>query len=560
MKVFLTERQKTLLEATLSKIDALFDEDAGLIKRKAGMRSGQHDVRGSAYYALGLLARGASGDIERAQRLISRVLDEQLLCPGEIYHATFKRAPQEPDPPAGNYPWRRISPDARHFADIYLEKTTNAFLQTLREEGMDQNSIIEMERKLEAAVISHFPVVWRTYDPNWREFIGSTFAIVLDWYEDLLNPQLVERLDAAMLEAVNASIDRRLANLYPMNTNVELMHIVMCDYFGYRFDDQRIKDHAAFYAADLYRQYSEFHSFAEYNSPTYCGVDLCVLAQWRRCGKTELIRNIGSMLEAGLWEDVALMYNANLRNLSGGFSRNHEMELSRHTAMFALLYLGIGERGVDFPLHTTEDIHNVTMALCNVEIPEELVESFVTHTGDRQVTKYFRELIERGDPQYNNPLCTVTAWIEKDMMLGGIAGSKNVSGQIHPATLYWKAPGSTMSIRLLRREPGNAFGKGNRTVHYNAKAEKGKLDIDVHIDIQRDMELFFQIDGNGNDIDPAMITPNVWKLPGIIINMDSGGIIPSVIKTERGLEVVYLSEYKGSMARDVSFRIKAELA
>ena len=33
-------------------------------------------------------------------------------------------------------------------------------------------------------------VMWRDYDPNWREFIGTTFAIILNEYPDRIPPDL----------------------------------------------------------------------------------------------------------------------------------------------------------------------------------------------------------------------------------------------------------------------------------------------------------------------------------------------------------------------------------
>lgn len=558
MKGTFTKRQTELISATVGSLDVSYDEQMCLLGRKTLTQGKVHDVRSSAYYALGLLARGKASDVIRADKIINRVLDEQLLYPDEIYHATFKRTPQEPNPPVGNYPWKRIPPVARHFGDIYYEKTNNAFLQILAKDGMSQTEVLLMEKKLEEALISHFPVVWRTYDPNWREFIGSTFAIILDWYEVLLSDATVKRMESSMMETVNASIERRNVNMYPMNTNVELMHIVLCDYFGFRFDDQRIKNHAQFCATDVYRRYTEFKSVAEFNSPTYYGVDLCALAQWRCCGKSSLVRDVGALLESGLWEDIGLFYNAHMRNLAGPFTRNYEMDPGKHTAFFALMYLGLDEYESE-AVKTTEDIHNITMALCGVKIPDTVKESFVRFTGERQVIKHFRELIERGDPEYNNPLCTATAWIEKNIMLGGIAGSKNVSGQIHPATAYWSAPNGVMSMRLLRREPGNDFGKGNRTVHYNARAEKRKLDIDTYINIERDMELFFQIESNGNRLTPSMIESWQWNLPGVVIQVNSNGAIPCVLETERGLEVVYLSKYENEKVRELSFRMTFEL-
>src|SRR5581483_4186844 len=110
-----------------------------------------HLVRETAQYALGLLARHADGDSERASQAIAGVLSQQFDAPDQPYHGTWRRAPEEPAPPAN-------------------------------------------------------PREWDDYDPNWREFIGTALAVTLIEYEPLLPSGLVSRIDAALRRAIAGTL------------------------------------------------------------------------------------------------------------------------------------------------------------------------------------------------------------------------------------------------------------------------------------------------------------------------------------------------------------------
>ena len=112
---------RDLAERSIAWMDRYWDEAAGLFRvpDDALYERGQvgvtaHLVRETAWYALGLLLRDGPGDRVRASRAIDTVLTYQFDAPGQPYHGTWYRFPQEP-------------PDN--------------------------------------------PIVWRDYDPNWREFI-----------------------------------------------------------------------------------------------------------------------------------------------------------------------------------------------------------------------------------------------------------------------------------------------------------------------------------------------------------------------------------------------------
>ena len=42
------------------------------------------------------------------------------------------------------------------------------------------------------------PVMWDDYDPNWRQFVGTTFALILEDFSDRVGPGRVAAIDASI--------------------------------------------------------------------------------------------------------------------------------------------------------------------------------------------------------------------------------------------------------------------------------------------------------------------------------------------------------------------------
>ena len=117
-------------------------------------------VRESTWYAVGLLLRDQPGDRERAAQIMRVALKQQYHDPGKPWDGTFRRSPNEPEPGA------------------------NA-------------------------------VRWHAYDPNWREFIGTTFAIILNEYPDRIPADLRPALTESINYAVAGEIkEKRLSLLH----------------------------------------------------------------------------------------------------------------------------------------------------------------------------------------------------------------------------------------------------------------------------------------------------------------------------------------------------------
>lgn len=548
----LTKEELKLIEQSMSIMDNYYSSEEKLLQYNNGS---DDDVRGSSHYALGLLMRDNPGDLERACEVIKRVIEMQYDAPNEIYHGTFKVTQNQPTPPMGNMNWKEFSPGFAFYLDSTFEKIKNELIDIVTKEAHIFDKKV-VGGYFDKAVNRVLPKVWESYDPNWREFIISTFAVILELFEVRLPKALVEQMDIACKRAVSASIDRYHSDAIPMNTNIVLMHIFIVGYFGERYSNNEWIEHAEKEASNTYNDYMEFKSFAEFNSTTYYGVDLMILGLWRKLLKSEKLVEIGVELEDGLWENIALFYNPNLRNVSGPFARCYEMDMVEHSSLGQFIYMAIEDEAY-LTEENTETSHDPVIALSGSNMPEHLKPYFIKHQKDRQVEKKFRELIERGKPGENRTLCTTTAWIENDIMLGAMSGSRNTSGQLHPVTIYWKAPnGKVCSIRLLRRLKGGHWSQHLRTVMYNSKAQKDRITVEVDFSINEDIELFFEIDADKPETD--QMSPEKWVLPGLTANIKASAPQPKIALANGKLEVIYQYNASDASNKKMNFEITIE--
>src|ERR1019366_8688134 len=174
-------------------------------------------------------------------------------------------------------------------------------------------------------------VMWRNFDPNWRVFIGTTFEMILIEYPDRIPPELAQRLYAAIDRGIEGEIAEK--RLLPSYSNISLMYGALWDFAAAHNKRADWKQQSADWTESVYKLYKQYGAFFEYNSPTYCGVDLYGLALWRSYGSTPRIRDIGGEMEAGLWRDIANLYQPELRNISGPFDRAYGMDMESYVSV-----------------------------------------------------------------------------------------------------------------------------------------------------------------------------------------------------------------------------------
>lgn len=493
----LDPHMRELVLQSLARADQKWDERAGMLWSAEPETSGDtkkneltayqkaiksrlrtdlnHDVRKTSYYALGLLLRDRAGDIERACKALNAVLDQQINRPGQLCHGTFYRSPEESPPPTNPQ-----------------------------------------------------DLLWTHYDPNWRQFIGTTLAIIFEEYEDRIPDLLVERMDKALEKAVEGETnefrsqhrgrsgpkeDKGLENY----TNIALMHAFLWTYSGKRLNRPDWIKAGEDFAAKIYKNFERYGTFEEYNSPTYYGVDLFALALWRSYGPTNLLREMGTELEAELWKDIALHYHAGLKNMAGPYSRAYGMDMNTYNQLTGLWLRTVLE-AKDAPLPETGDFDYAPhFAILGTVIPPEAMEHFERFVGER--------LVERRI----TPEREATSWLGEKYILGAegttltrmvASRGEPASHQYYPVTVHWKTPAGELSwIKLIDSS------------RLDARAEEGMLSINGIGDAT------FRIFCPG--VTATSLRPDLWVLPGLTVNLDTDALDANIIQGDGYIDMQY---------------------
>lgn len=398
-----------LAAVATSWMDGWFDPDVGLLWNMDGSFDDHglpgrsvHLVQSSPWYAAGLLLRDGDGDVERAVRVIDALCDLQYDAPGTVWHGTFARFLEWPEPTDG-------------------------------------------------------AVEWVDYDPNWRQFVGTAFALIISDVGDHLPVETVIRMQAAIDLAVDGEPEGRVP---PHYSNIALMKAWLDVESGRTARGEAL----ARAVVDLFHRTG---AFVEYGSPTYYGIDLYALALWRGRSSSPRLRQWGADLEAALWRDVARWYHAGLRNLCGPYARSYGMDMNRYAGMLGLwVWEALGRQAAPFPdvSRPFDHAHDLCIGPCvsllQPAIPDDAVGALTAFPGPHEVSQVVSD--ELG--------FTATGWLGDDVMLGGAAGVPwRAEGQFHPATLHWRAPdGSVGWLKLLHAGP------------LDAVASEGRLDVVVH--------------------------------------------------------------------------------
>jgi hypothetical protein len=332
------------------------------------------------------------------------------------------------------------------------------------------------------------PEQWRDYDPNWREFVGTTFSVILHRFADRLPPSLVEAMGASIALAQRGEPDGRIPADY---ANIALMKAWLDADTGVRRGDRSLVEAGESFAGEVVARFGEHGAFAEYGSPTYYGIDLYALALWRLVPPTPRFATWAATVEATLWRDIARWYHPGLRNLCGPFSRAYGMDMRRYASLLGLWMVpALGPDApfpaLDEPFRHAHDLSHAPMAaILGPQVPDDALEDLQHFRGERTVEQVITSGPER----------RATGWLAEQVMIGGedAAAGLRGDGQYHPATVHWRLPdGGVGTIRALHHGP------------LRARASAGRLEVRSADHGRRGPQpTSFSIDLSGTDQGPT---------------------------------------------------------
>ncbi|MEO7598518.1 MAG: hypothetical protein ABIV50_06270, partial [Opitutus sp.] len=406
------------------------------------------------------------GDDARAVAIIERVLALQLDAPGRPWDGTFARMAEDPPLRAG----------------VQL---------------------------------------WKDFDPNWRQFVGTTFVLILEQFATDLPRDLAVRMERAIRRAVESELSEGRAE--PYHTNIALMHAFLLDWGGARFAKPDWAKQSNEWADKIRSEFARHGTFEEYNSPTYYGVDLYSLALWRRYGSTDHLREVGRELEAALWRDIATFYHPGLRNMCGPWDRAYGLDMRRYVSLTGI-WMGLALPENITPLPDPRGVmghaHDFFVApayvALGVVIPDSVLPALSRFGGERQVERSLA-----GERK-------ATAWLGTDLMIGGEvtqltreAGPGTAYGQFHPATAHWQIANDNVGAIALVESPA-----------VDAIAEERHLKIVTKRGTSR-----FRIAAGG--MNQTNLSREQWDLPAMRVQIVTDAKDFSVLPGEGYVDVVY---------------------
>ena len=475
---------RDLAEQSLSWAEPMWDPERALIwsghsdyDGHSPLTAHQSDIYKQAQFysswmAVGFLLRNAESDTEKAIRTIHAIIDTQLDEPGMPYHGTFYRWKGDAHPSGLN------------------------------------------------------AVMWKDYDPNWRLFVGLGFATILEEYEHRLPNDLIARMDRSLELAVTGEAPDRCPPTY---SNIALMKTAMAIWVGKRIGNQDLVDYGEEFGSEVHRLFCENDAFAEYNSPTYYGVNLYALGFWRRYLSDSSVHWMGRDLEHGLWRDIARYYHFGLRNLCGPFTRSYGMDLTRYTALVSLhIWLAYGRDKTPFPTGDEinhEFIYGPCFAIYDSDPPDDVTSAFSSFSGPKKIER----------PISTDPKRVATAVIENDYMLGAEASGDFAahSYQFHAVTAHWRCPDGQIGWLRLKH-----IGTTN------ARAEEDQITLTTTIcsdfksrDGLDDTTFIFDVYSPGLTVEA--FTDEIWDLPGMKVNVETTLDPPKIVDLHESIEVTY---------------------
>ncbi|GME56942.1 uncharacterized protein LTHEOB_5975 [Neofusicoccum parvum] len=366
--------------------------------------NGPWSVRFTAWYAIGLLKRNQGDDLLHAKAALSNILACQYTKDFDsAWYGTFKLSPDQPDP----------TPDSDLFP----------------------------------------PEIYETYDPNWREFIGTTLVQAVEEFEGLLGDDLVSAIEVSLTHAAVGAMRRN--GTYPEDDNLILgysnpgyMRAVVVAWIGQRTNNATFRDFANRQGKLLLELFTwnNSNTLGEYNAPTYYGMDIWALAAaMKYAPANSTIHSTSQYVLTELWKDIAAHYNGYLKNMVGPYDRAYSRDATTHSQILSMWFWAVfgHEYGPQPPKGEADLLYDVAqgaqVALVADVVARHIPESVVPElkgTFTRPERLLNRTIKEDLDSDY---VRIATSWISKSLMIGAesIAETENRGDQFVPAIVHW---------------------------------------------------------------------------------------------------------------------------
>ncbi|KAJ7717780.1 hypothetical protein B0H16DRAFT_1798778 [Mycena metata] len=382
--------------------------------------------RYSAWYAVGLLARNGKGDVATASEILKDVISFQFTDPTTNWYGTFKDVPNAPDP-----------------GDVYP------------------------------------PRLYTSYDTNIGLFVCTSFIIIMEEFQHMLEPSLVTLIKKSMYNAIvgdgyrvgGFNGDGYSAggfigdNLYPIYSNPWYMRVMAATYVGKMMGDTNMSYWGDQWAAEAVANFNLYGTLAEFNCGTYTGVTLYALSLWGYMPKNSTIVKHAKDIIAKTWTSIGMFYNPTLHTLGGPWDRTYGYDMRAYYGILGGQIAGIiggiedGNAPLPRPIvgseHFGDAAANVlTPLIAKFNDPYVPAAALAQLKGLSTSHAYSAQAVS---PPWDNPTVprNYTSWTAPGLSIGAIASDEKVIGGAAtnqaayvPASIIWSTGSQTVWFNM----------------------------------------------------------------------------------------------------------------
>ncbi|TVY80420.1 hypothetical protein LSUE1_G003280 [Lachnellula suecica] len=381
-----------------------------------------------------------------------------------------------------------------------------------------------------------------TYDPNWREFIGSQLVQIVSEFESLLGSSLVSEIETALAYTAVGAMRRNGTspdNLVLAYTNPSYMRALTVGWIGARLGNSTFIDFANTQGTELFELFTKngANTLGEYNAPTYYGMDMWALGAIAKYGpeNATFTRHTKTILST-VWEDIADHYNPYLGNMVGPYDRAYTRDMTAHSAVLGMFWWGIfGYDKAPSPLKGETDLfYDAAQGSALALIMETVANTITPDIKAKLVTPFEEERQLEKTVYYDldtDEHRITTSWLSKPLMVGAQQVNETVARgqQFVPAIVHWASDPVHKPFPYI-----GFFSLYPSATTIDAVASANKLTISYPNTTQEGTDTFqFMLSG----------IPPPWNLAGNVVDGFRSLPCLDVNVTAPGLEELGTAEY-----------------
>ncbi|KKK12044.1 hypothetical protein ARAM_000982 [Aspergillus rambellii] len=418
----LSKDTKALFDQSMAIQDDLYDPAASYLRYfYYPLAAGPHETRSTVWYSVGLLQRNHGNDVHEAVKILKSVIGGQEKDTSVQWYGDYTVYPEQPTVGSEAYP----------------------------------------------------PVIYNSWDPNWRGFIGTALIIIYEEFGKLL-PTDVQDLILESLYNNTKGDSYRVGgvdedNLYPAYSNAWLMRTVVGSWTGRKLNEANMTAAADNQAREFLELFDRNHTLSEFNGPTYAGVSiyaLTIAAKYLGTTTSVIGQNAARAVQQ-IWEYESLLWNPNMRNFAGPWDRSYGYDMNQYVAIMSIwIWTLVGKENVwkhGYPIWTMAHADDFEIAPV-IAVLSKFHKTLVPKAAISRLTSFSGERTYSGHsyaPPADYEPRNITTWLSANLTIGTDSFNQSVVGgyskdstSFSPSVVQWTRSDESIGyFNLYSKQP-----------------------------------------------------------------------------------------------------------